>query len=184
MLSVFLLLAFTCLGHECQDLFESAMECMCTQTRPGFILSSERVLGKWSQNPCYLQVKSPLPEKFSSEEDWTHDAAAGRTVSQHATSEPHILLIVTHDLYRALPGKLVAYAYLQAYKCTTHSRLYKHMLFPTHISIMCIIVWRKFLERLLLVVVLKRKVFKWDAKAAREQEHLTQKGRVFQGCGL
>ena len=29
-----------------------AMECMWAQTRPWFILSSERVLGKWSQNPC------------------------------------------------------------------------------------------------------------------------------------
>ena len=26
-----------------------AMECMCAQTRPRFILSSRRVLGKWSQ---------------------------------------------------------------------------------------------------------------------------------------
>ena len=29
-----------------------AMECMCAQTRSQFILSSERVLGGWSQNPC------------------------------------------------------------------------------------------------------------------------------------
>ena len=36
------------------------MECMCAQTRPRFILSSERVLGEWSQNPCYLQGKNPL----------------------------------------------------------------------------------------------------------------------------
>ena len=52
MLSVFLLLAFTHLGHEYQDLFVHAMECMCAQTKPWFILSSERVLGEWSQNPC------------------------------------------------------------------------------------------------------------------------------------
>ena len=33
--------------------FESMpMEYMCAQTRPWFILSSERVLGEWSQNPC------------------------------------------------------------------------------------------------------------------------------------
>ena len=28
------------------------VECICAQTRPQFILSSERVLGEWSQNPC------------------------------------------------------------------------------------------------------------------------------------
>ena len=36
------------------------MECMCAQTKPRFILSSERVLGEWSQNPCQLQGKNPL----------------------------------------------------------------------------------------------------------------------------
>ena len=29
-----------------------AMECMCAQTRPRFILSSERVLGEWNKKPC------------------------------------------------------------------------------------------------------------------------------------
>ena len=43
MLGVFLLLAFTRQGHECQDLLSPAMECMCAQTRPRFIRSSERV---------------------------------------------------------------------------------------------------------------------------------------------
>ena len=52
MLGVFLLPAFIRLGHERQDLLSSAMECMCAQTRPRFILSSERVLRDWSQNPC------------------------------------------------------------------------------------------------------------------------------------
>ena len=33
------------------------MECMCAWTRPRFILSSERVLGEWCQNPCELQGK-------------------------------------------------------------------------------------------------------------------------------
>ena len=52
MLGEFLLLtAFICLGHEHQDLL-SLMACMCAQTRPGFILSSERVFGEWSQSPC------------------------------------------------------------------------------------------------------------------------------------
>ena len=52
------------------------MECMCAQTRPQFILWSERVFGEWS-----LREKSPLPEKFSSEEDQTRDAASSRTAS-------------------------------------------------------------------------------------------------------
>ena len=37
-----------------------AMECMRAQTRPRFILSSERVFGDWSQNPCLLQGENPL----------------------------------------------------------------------------------------------------------------------------
>ena len=44
MLGGFLWLAFTCLGHECQDLLSPALECMCAQTRPWFIVSSERVV--------------------------------------------------------------------------------------------------------------------------------------------
>ena len=40
-----------------------AMECMCTETGPRFTLSSERVLGEWSQNPLTPREKSPLPEK-------------------------------------------------------------------------------------------------------------------------
>ena len=42
MLDVFLLPAFTRLGHECHHLLSP---CMCAQTRPRFILSSEKVLG-------------------------------------------------------------------------------------------------------------------------------------------
>ena len=34
MLCVFLSPTFICLGHECQDLWVSVMECMCAQTRP------------------------------------------------------------------------------------------------------------------------------------------------------
>ena len=57
------------------------MKCMCAQTRPQFILSSQRVLGKWSQKPCSLQGKNPLyQKKISSEEDRTCDAAS-RTAS-------------------------------------------------------------------------------------------------------
>ena len=47
-----------------------AIECMCAQTRPRFILSSERILGEWSQNLCQLQGRNPLYwENFSSEGD-------------------------------------------------------------------------------------------------------------------
>ena len=56
------------------------MEWMCAQTRPWFILSSERVLGEWSQNPCQLQGKNPLNQKkISPEEDGTLDAASSMT---------------------------------------------------------------------------------------------------------
>ena len=49
MLGVFLLPAFTHLGHECQDLLSL---CDGIQTRPQIILSSKRVYREWSQNPC------------------------------------------------------------------------------------------------------------------------------------
>ena len=45
---VFLLLAFTCLGHECQDLLspcDGMHVCTDSETRPWFILSFERVWG-------------------------------------------------------------------------------------------------------------------------------------------
>ena len=47
------------------------MECMCAQTRPRFILSSEIVLGEWSKNPLYR----------NSEDHRTHDTASCRTAS-------------------------------------------------------------------------------------------------------
>ena len=40
------------LGHECRDLLSLVLECMYAQTRPRLMLSSERVLGEWSQSPC------------------------------------------------------------------------------------------------------------------------------------
>ena len=43
MLGVFLVLAFTRLEHEYEDILSPCD--MCAQTRPRFILSSERVLG-------------------------------------------------------------------------------------------------------------------------------------------
>ena len=60
MLDVFLLLAFTRLGHERQDLLSP-----CAQTRPRFILSSERVFGGMEFEPMLTpREKSLLPENF------------------------------------------------------------------------------------------------------------------------
>ena len=59
-LGVFLLSAFTNLRHEYQYLFNPhAMEYMRAQTRPRFILSSERVLGAlpWDSLTSWLGVK-------------------------------------------------------------------------------------------------------------------------------
>ena len=69
MQGVFLLQAFTRLGHECQDV--DVMECMCAQTRPRFILSSKRVWGGGGgegngvrTHVHYEGKKSPLAENF------------------------------------------------------------------------------------------------------------------------
>ena len=84
MLGVFLLLAFTYLGHECQDVWVCEVERMCAQTRPWLILSSERVFGEWSQKPCQLQrQKSPLPETQRRVEPATLRHAGQR--AQHTT---------------------------------------------------------------------------------------------------
>ena len=52
MLGVFLLLGFTRLEDEHQDLLSSCNGMHVCTDRRQFILSSERVLGEWSQNPC------------------------------------------------------------------------------------------------------------------------------------
>ena len=80
MQGVFLLPALTRIGHECQDLLSpcDGMH-MCAETRPRFILFSERVFGKLSQSPCKLQGKIPYTGKNSPEEDRIHDAASSRT---------------------------------------------------------------------------------------------------------
>ena len=49
------------------------MKCMCAQTRPRFVLSSEGVLGGMEFGPMLTpREKSPLP-KMSPEEDRTRD---------------------------------------------------------------------------------------------------------------
>ena len=40
--------------------FESVQWNDCAQTRLRFILSSKKVLGEWSENPCKLQGKNPF----------------------------------------------------------------------------------------------------------------------------
>ena len=57
-----------------------AMECMCGQVRTWFILSSKSLGGMESEPMFTPREKSPLLEKFSSEEDQTHNAASSRTV--------------------------------------------------------------------------------------------------------
>ena len=65
------------------------MECLCAQTRPRFILSPERVLGEWSQNPSSIQGENPLYRKKKSSqrriEPTTLHQAGQR--AQHTTTE-------------------------------------------------------------------------------------------------
>ena len=64
MLGVLLLPTVTHLGHNCQDLSSPCMECICAQTRPWFVLSSERVLNGMGVRTHVNSKgkKSPLPE--------------------------------------------------------------------------------------------------------------------------
>ena len=76
MLGVFLLLAFTRLGNECQDLL---IPCngmhVCTDKTLVYTLI-EKSLGGMESEPMFTpREKSPLPEKFSPEDYQTHDAA-------------------------------------------------------------------------------------------------------------
>ena len=85
-----------------------AMECMCAQTRPRFILSSENIWGIVREPMLTPRKKSPLPEKSSPEEDRTHNAASHRTASptlyQLSYSGPYRMLF-SDALYKAhTPG--------------------------------------------------------------------------------
>ena len=44
-----------------------AMEFMCAQTRPRFILSSQRICKEWSQKPCQLQENNALYRRLRGE---------------------------------------------------------------------------------------------------------------------
>ena len=81
MLGVFLSPAFTRLGHEMMNVrvfWVRLMEYMYAQTRPWFLLSSERVLGESSQNPT---PKGKIPSTGNPEEAGTHDAASPKIAS-------------------------------------------------------------------------------------------------------
>ena len=82
MLGVFLLPAFTSLEHGCQDLLSRCdLMRVCTAI-PRFILSSQRVLGgNGVRTHVNSKEESPPLEKFSPEEDRTHDAASSTTAS-------------------------------------------------------------------------------------------------------
>ena len=51
-----------------------AIKCMCAQTRPRFILSSERVFGRVEFEPMLTSRENPLYRKMSPEEDRTRNA--------------------------------------------------------------------------------------------------------------
>ena len=95
MLSVFLLPAFTRLGHECQDLLSlcDGMH-VCTTV---YTLIRKSFGGMESEPMLSPTEKSTLPEDFSSEEDGTRDAASSRTASpthyQWAIPAPKLPLI-------------------------------------------------------------------------------------------
>ena len=80
-------LCFCCRHSSFQDinvriLRVCVMECMCAQTTPWFILSSDRVWGRMESEPILTpREKSPLPENFSLEEDRTQNAASSGAVS-------------------------------------------------------------------------------------------------------
>ena len=106
LLSVFLLLAFTRLGHECQDLLSSCDRMhVCTDQTSVYTLTRERFRGMESEPMLTPREKSPLPEKSSSEEDRTHDAASHRTASpthyQLGYLSPQSLIIVRCVCYIA-----------------------------------------------------------------------------------
>ena len=94
MLGVFLLPAFTRLGHECR----SGNACV---HEPWSILSSKRVLGNGVRT--HVNSKCKIPSTGGSEQDRTCNAASHRTVSpthyQLSFSCPK-----THDQTKISPG--------------------------------------------------------------------------------
>ena len=58
-----------------------AMQCTCTQTRPRFILSSERDFFLGNGVRTQIDSKGKILSTGSSDEDRTYDAASRRTAS-------------------------------------------------------------------------------------------------------
>ena len=78
----FFLRAFTCLGHECQDLLSPCDGMHLCTDKTLVYTSSERVFWGNGVRPMLTpRKKSPLPENFSSKEDGTHGTAPSRTAS-------------------------------------------------------------------------------------------------------
>ena len=82
MLGVFLLLAYTCLGHERQDLL-SPWDGRNVSTDLTLVYTLIRKsLGRMKPEPMLTpREKSALPENNSTQEDWTSNAASSRTAS-------------------------------------------------------------------------------------------------------
>ena len=98
MLNVFLLPAFIPLGYECQDLLSlcNGMH-VCTDYTSVYTPIWKNLGGMESEPMLTPREKSSLPEKFSSEEDHSHDVASHMTVNpkhyQQAIPEPFTVLM-------------------------------------------------------------------------------------------
>ena len=74
--------SFTRLGHECQDLLSPCDRMhVCTDYTSIYALIQKSFGGMESEPMLTPMEKSPPPEKFSSQEDRTHNAASSRTAS-------------------------------------------------------------------------------------------------------
>ena len=111
MLGVFLLLAFTRLGHEHQDLLSpcNGMH-VYTDWTSLYSLIQKSFWGMESEPMLTPREKSPLPEKISSEEDQTHNAASssmvGPTHYQQAIPAPlskRQRRLLTSEVHALLP---------------------------------------------------------------------------------
>ena len=97
-----------------------AMKCMCAQTRPRFILSSERVFGGMEFEPMLTPRENPLYRKMSPEEDRTRGAV---------DSEPkHYQLSYSGPLLKQMKVNILN-LYLLNYLCP--SLPVKHRLYMT-----------------------------------------------------
>ena len=82
------------------------MECVCAQTRPRFILSSERVWGNGVRNHVNSKGKIKFTgKKISPEEYRTRDSASSRTASpthnQRSIPAPEIYVSLCQQLHGA-----------------------------------------------------------------------------------